>query len=163
MSMDDGGIIAGAIIAIIAGMVVPFITTQFSLWSETRRDLFRARRKALDEYIEEQSAVGIRGGAVWREQQANDASVKSWQPDMLDEALQTAKLRRLRSLMTTSDRSVSKMLELVTGEPPRRPVDTLAVLATWAAGRNWRAAFAARRVIRQLKQHSSSPPPDGQA
>ncbi|MEZ3156869.1 hypothetical protein AB1K56_08040 [Microbacterium sp. BWR-S6Y] len=160
--MDDGGIIAGAIIAIIAGMVVPFVTTQFSLWSESRRDLFRARRKALDEYVEEQSAVGIRGGKVWREQQEKDAAVRSWQPDLLDEALQTAKLRRLRSLMTTSDRSVSKMVELTTGvtrdSKPRPPVNTLAVLATWAAGRNWRAAFAARRVIRQIERYT--PPRD---
>lgn len=54
--MDASGIITGVIIAVITGTLIPFFTTQYSLWAEHKRAMHEARRAALAEVVSAEAA-----------------------------------------------------------------------------------------------------------
>lgn len=151
--MDAAGIITGAIVALVAGMVIPFLTEQWSMWSKQRSDLLKMRRGLVAEYVDAQTAVHIRTAEKILEIRKFEMGGHAG-PDESDDARIRAARQQLRAMFTTSDRYLADLFrETAPKDPYATPYSTSdvdMVLATWAAGRNWRARRAAKRSLVEI-------------
>lgn len=158
--MDAAGIITGAIVALVAGMVIPFMTEQWSMWSKQRSDMLKMRRGLIAEYIDAQTNVHIRTANKILEIRELGMGGSAG-PDESDNARIRAARQQLRAMFTTSDRYLA---DLFTATAPKdryaTPYSTSGVdmvLATWAAGRNWRARREAKRLLVEIRERKQSP------
>lgn len=144
------GLIGGVILAVIVGTLIPFATTQFSLWSERRREAQRARREALTRYI---SAKHELQRSFHNETAAMKANLprpsgdsgRSVRRDDLDNNDVNMAAELLHGHFTTSDDAVRAMFVRYAAGTHHADVE-LAILSTWAEGRDWRARRAARKL-----------------
>lgn len=164
--MDAAGIITGAVVALVSGMLIPFVTEQWSLWSKQRSDMLKMRRGLVAEYIDAQTNVHIRTAEKILE--IRELAIGgSAGPDEADDARIRAARQQLRAMFTTSDRYLAELFtETAPDSPHATPYSTTGldmILATWAAGRNWRAKWAGRKLlleIRERKQRAVRQPKD---
>lgn len=128
--------LTGALVALLAATVIPFITEQWSLWSKRRGQIIAARREALDEYRQTTARVKMEHakadstlGIVWDTEVSNDP----------DRHVAVAKLSAQFSLR---DQAIAELWGRK--DTPR---ETDFVLSSWANGENRRARRAARKLL----------------
>lgn len=157
-------VITGVVITVITGTLIPFATTQFSLWSDHRRSVSHARRHALNEVIAAQAAVHTSFGKQVMKLEAS-GQAGSAGPTELDEARIRAARSRLYGHFTTGDRLLVDLLSVTS---PKDPYSTpylstraTMILSTWANGDDRKARRAARKLIAELEQKNLRGPESG--
>lgn len=126
------GLVAGVVLATLTGVVVPYLAGTLTRRSERIREMLSSRRRALDEYVSERTRLDLG--------KYSSVSARTPLPDGVESAVAYDKLL---AQFTTNDRRPREAFERF--GTYQRPED-LAILSTWAAGRNWRAAWAGRRL-----------------
>ncbi len=144
-------VVTGAIVATVAGVLIPFLTTQFSLWSEERRSMVDARRAAVRGLAAAEAAPHVRL-AEETDRMEREALVGRVGPNETDNARIRVARDVLIALFTTRERP---LLDLLNSEKPSSPFEAAflteesrMVLATWAEGRDLRARRSATRLVK---------------
>lgn len=154
--------ITGALVALVASVVIPFITSQFSLWSERRQELTSARQAAVASLVSADAStrLSLAEQIEWIRQSGQGGSSRVTEVD--NATVQVAYLQLL-ALFTTSDHAVRDAFVATSAITSGLVVISdgmRAVLATWAAGRDIRARLAARRLLKQDRQNRVGHPED---
>lgn len=134
------GIIAGVILATLTGVLIPFLTSQFSLWTEQQRETQRVRREALSAYVAAKREVTRYMQIESARIRASGAGGSVYMEDADHTDVEVAR-DVLLSHFTTSDNAVRECFTryAVHGGP-----EDLAIVSTWAAGHNRRAKRAVK-------------------
>jgi F0F1-type ATP synthase membrane subunit b/b' len=128
-------LVAGVVLATFSGVVVPFITGSLTRRSERITQTLLNRRKALDEWLDAKAKYN---DAVQR------ADLSEGVPSSVE---MSSALDRLESQFTTSDQEARRALIRFTSSSKS---EDLAVVATWAAGREQRAGMSGRAIERTI-------------
>lgn len=134
--MDATGIITGAVVALVAGTLIPFLTTEFSLRSKRRRQIIRARREALDTYVQIRRRVQMEALAEQR------SGGPMYEIAVGNSPERQAAHARLEAQFSLRDKPVYD-LWAASDQPPGAQL----VISSWANGENLRARRAAKRLI----------------
>lgn len=157
-----GGVVTGALVALVSAVVIPFLTTQFSLWSETRRQSFAARRGAIAAVVAAEHALLADNGKQMDRIQASGRGGYVQESERLREKVFAAR-RQVQALFTTSDQYVmrayrSEKKSTWPNPPTQLSAEMLVVLSTWAHGRSFRASLAARKLSRSRERSAPTQP-----
>lgn len=154
MGEDLWPVVTGGAVAVFAGIVIPFVTSEVSKWSEQRREVQRSRRAAFDRFLtsDEQPRADFYRDYTASRRGDGDRRTSGALRDYETAEYGTAK-RLLLSHFTVGDAPIREVFLAGLGDEVEKisslPPAHLTVVATWAAGRNVRARLAAKRLLRQ--------------
>lgn len=133
--MDAWGLITGAIIATVTGVLIPFLTSEFSLRSKHRAQVTASRREALNRYSEESTRARMRALA------ANPAGGVRYEIAIANDEERQAAVTHLQGQFSLRDKLVYEVWSLPSS------TDRTLILSSWANGERGRARRAARRLL----------------